>query len=309
MDTSRISGRHLEIFMTVMTSSTLVETAEKLMISQPAVSKAIRQMENEIALPLFERIHGRLVPTPFAMRLLPHAQAAVDQLRTAQRMFRNIADRMSGHITIATTSTALATLVPDAARIVREKWSQTTFDIVPELIMHDVLEQVVSRRVDIGICHRTSNEVDPLSVHLCECTELCSHAMAVAFPAGHSLERSKVIRPADLRDIPIIRIRSELSTQSFVDAAFRRAKVSLMLVAEVGSSFAVANMVRAGLGVGLLNPMQLAAGTFTDIRVRPFSPRINIKTAAYHLSASPLTEQAQCFLKCLLQVGAALQSE
>src|SRR6185295_15891903 len=81
-----MNARQLEIFHAVMRSGTITGAAAFLGISQPAVSKAMRAIEQQLGFKLLRPIKGRLYPTPEAQRLLPEATASFQKANPAVRL-------------------------------------------------------------------------------------------------------------------------------------------------------------------------------------------------------------------------------
>ncbi len=74
--------RHLEVFYAVMSAGSVSEAARRLNVSQPAVSNMLKHAESTLGVaPLFERVGGRLKPTPEAQALLPEAASVFTDLR------------------------------------------------------------------------------------------------------------------------------------------------------------------------------------------------------------------------------------
>src|SRR3546814_11235006 len=86
MPLEAVTPRHFEIFLTMALSLNIAEAADTLGVSQAAVSKSLKVLEQETGLSLFQLVNGRLTPTQEAERLLPFAQRALDHLDRARRV-------------------------------------------------------------------------------------------------------------------------------------------------------------------------------------------------------------------------------
>ncbi len=91
-----ISLRLLEIFGAMMRCETTVEAAEQLGISQPAVSNGIRQLESQLGVTLFERLHRRLQPTEEALLLFEDVRPVFSMLRSFSTRARSMRNGLSG---------------------------------------------------------------------------------------------------------------------------------------------------------------------------------------------------------------------
>src|SRR5262249_47402128 len=121
MRSPSIKARHLEIFLTLMTSRNLSEAADKLSISQPGVSKAIRLLEEAAGALLFSRGKGRLRPTPHARELLPYAQRALGQLDIARRIAYSLKSGSTTQVSLAASAPFLTSIVPPAIERFRKE--------------------------------------------------------------------------------------------------------------------------------------------------------------------------------------------
>lgn len=106
--------RLFEVFHSVMTRGTVSAAAHSLGVSQPAVTKSIKQLEDELGYLLFDRVGGRLVPTEAASALLhetERAQAALEDLRSEAIRLRAGTQK---HLRLVTTPSLGLDVVPDA---------------------------------------------------------------------------------------------------------------------------------------------------------------------------------------------------
>ena len=90
--------RQCEVFRAVMTASSITEAADRLGITQPAVSKMLAQIERDPGFPLFLREHRRLVPTPEAQALFKEVERAFLGLEHLTRFARDLKGPRQGHL-------------------------------------------------------------------------------------------------------------------------------------------------------------------------------------------------------------------
>ncbi len=101
-----ISIRQFKIFETVAQQLSYTRAAELLYLSQPAVSMQIKQLENEIEMPLFERMGKKLFLTEAGEELLVYARAIIQQLDELDDVFNELRGSNKGRLTIAVATTA-----------------------------------------------------------------------------------------------------------------------------------------------------------------------------------------------------------
>lgn len=293
-----LNARHLEIFLSLMTSENLADAAYKLSISQPAVSKTIRFLERETGVLLFVRVKGRLRPTPAAEQLLPYAQRTLGPLNAARRVASSLRGGLAGQVVLAAAAPPLVSLIPLAVQRFAISHPSVKVEIRGESSTK-VAELVSNHEADIGISATPVQAVDARFLQKCQTRRICEHELVIVCPKKHRLARWTFVRPADLRDESIIALPDDSPTMVLVGAAFQQANVPMKSSVIANNSIGVCALVREGLGIGLINPMQLAHTMFPDLVARPFRPRTMLRTFVYFSSYQPLSHPASELVKCI----------
>jgi len=109
---SRLKLRDLHILLTVMQQGSMAKAASKLAISQPAVSKAIADMEHMFGLRLLDRGRGGVEPTVYGRALVTRGQKIFDELKLGVEELAFLADPTVGELHIACTESVAAGLLP-----------------------------------------------------------------------------------------------------------------------------------------------------------------------------------------------------
>ncbi|CAG9204942.1 DNA-binding transcriptional regulator, LysR family [Paraburkholderia tropica] len=159
--TQRLRLRHLELLMKVGETGNLSHSAAALNTTQPALSKWLKELEEDIGLPLFERHARGLRPTSYGEALMEHARRITGRLDNARDDMAAQREGGSGLVAIGTSGVAAADTVPTAvARLVKElpraqiRLVESTMNLMMPQLLHGELDIVVGR---------SSNEaVDPL---------------------------------------------------------------------------------------------------------------------------------------------------
>jgi DNA-binding transcriptional LysR family regulator len=146
----RINHRQIEAFRAVFQTASMTAAGALLGITQPAVSRLIRDLEAETALTLFDRSAGKLTPTPDAVTLFREVQRSYQGLERVARAAAALGRRREGALRIAASvAPSLYGLPPVLARF-RAAWPGVT------LSLHtgsspDVLDLVAMRHCDLGV--------------------------------------------------------------------------------------------------------------------------------------------------------------
>src|SRR4051794_19818016 len=104
--------RQLEIFRAIMTHGSVSEAARSLHVSQPSVSNVLKHAEQTLGVQLFERVGGRLLPTPEAELLFPEVEQIYDQLGRINSFVRDLRTGSSGRLSLLANPTLANTLLP-----------------------------------------------------------------------------------------------------------------------------------------------------------------------------------------------------
>lgn len=138
--------RQIEVFRAVMIAGSVSEAARMLSVSQPVVSRVLKHTELALGLSLFERLRGRLVPTPEAQALFVQIRHAWGELERVDALAVNLRRGASGLLRVAATPSLATSLLPDAlvelragqSEIECDLWASHTREIVEHLIAFEV---------------------------------------------------------------------------------------------------------------------------------------------------------------------------
>lgn len=306
MTVETVSARHFEIFLTMATSRNMAEAADKLGISQAAVSKSLKGLERDIGLTLFRLANGRLQPTPDAERLLPFVQRALAQLDRARAMAGALRGGNLGRITVGVAGPAVTRLLPAAIARFRADWPDVQIAIAAADAAA-LVAQVAGGEVDLGLGTPPMRDLDARAVGLCDLTDVCRPQLVAALPARHPLARQSMIRAADLVGETLIGLPAESTTTQLVNAMFHAAKLALPPAIVASNAVAVCALVQQGLGIGLLSPVVLGDGIFSAVVARPFRPRVTLRTCLYRPKLISAPPQVARFADCVIAAGRELQ--
>ena len=250
-----------------MVSGSASRAADLLQITQPAVSRAIGDLEQALAFPLFSRLRGRLVPTPEGQLFFRDVTASfvgLDRLRSSAARIRDFG---SGALRIASLAALGSTLVPDAIRAFREQNGKTaiTLQILGSAAVRNL---VADGQFDIGLA---ANEVDLTGV---DHQLFGAFRALIAIPPGHELAGRRVIRPADLDRLRFIALAPEDRTRIALDAVLLDAGATPEIVVETPYSHTACALALAGIGVALVNPAATDGYRERGLVLLPFEPRL-----------------------------------
>lgn len=264
-----VSFRHLDILRTVVRTRTVSAAARLLGITQPAVSRQLRALEEQLGLRLFERDRKRLWPTPEAEQVLREAECVFAGLENITQLAADLRNARTGRLLVAAIPTLsvdpLAAVVAAFARGHPE--AQIAVKVLPA---QQVLDRVLKQQVDLGLVYGPLNdrglETEPLGP---------SREVAVFLPPGHALARRRdALRPRDLQSERLISVARLSPLGLRIDEAFVEDGSPRRSIIEVSHAIAALAMVEAGAGVAVIDRAGSPERLFRRCVVRSFEPRI-----------------------------------
>lgn len=263
--------RQLEIFRAVMISGSASRAAELLRITQPAVSRALVELEADLGFGLFDRVKGRLVPTPEGQMFFRDVNTSfvgLDRLRASAARIRDFG---SGSLRIASMAAYGSTVVPKAIRAFRQKNPQIAITL-QVLSSSTVRDLVANQQFDIGIA---ADEVDLSGV---EHRVFSSFRAVLALPPGHPLAAKAVVGPSDLDGQPFIALAPEDRARHRITEILDSVGARPEIVVETPSAGTICALALEGVGMGLINPAAADGYAERGLVFRPFKPDVQFKS-------------------------------
>jgi DNA-binding transcriptional LysR family regulator len=275
--------------------------ARALNISQPAISKTLRQMEEELRLTLFSRAGGRLLPTPEAEALYPEATKALRGVEVFREIADTIRDGQAGAVSIAAIPTFTNSLLPEAIALFQQSHPSVRISVHAQS-GRELVDSVQSGLVDFGLLNSTANagisKKDDLGVSEIVCI----------LPKSHPLTALSIIRPPHLLECRLIGYNSAFPFCDLIAHSFSSCGLRYNPHIEVGSSILLSSLINSGAGVGLIEPFVLMAGRHPNIVVRRFKPTITISPRVLYPPARPLSATAQNLVRELKRVARSVEA-
>lgn len=257
----------LSTFVEVIERGSFSAAADRLDLTQPAVSLQIRQLEKRVGVRLIERVGRRAQPTPAGTELLAHARAIAGAVATAEESLAPYASGTMGRVQIGTGATACIHFLPAVLRDLRQRFPKLEVTIRTGNAT-DILRHLEDNALDLGLVTL------PAPGRMFDITPLLEDEFVVlSSPQGPTLPRAATA--AALARHPIILYEPGAQTRRIVDDWFAEAGFSIRPTMELGSVEAMKELVKAGLGIGIVPSMAVNALQRTPkLTVQPLSPRL-----------------------------------
>lgn len=198
-DLGPINFRLLHYFRIVAEEMSFTRAAQRLSMSQPPLSKHIRELEDLLGVTLFQRTTRSMSLTPAGSRLLSGVENLLEQTRISLREVQQLGRGEVGHLVVGTVGTSVwGALMQILQQFTREMTSASWS--LNELTPIEQIDALRQRRIDIAIWREAASQ--PLPGMVCEL--LARENYAVALPEAHPLSSGEAVTFAALKDEPFI---------------------------------------------------------------------------------------------------------
>jgi LysR family cys regulon transcriptional activator len=228
----------------------LTETAKALYTSQPGISKAILELEEELGVDIFAR-HGkrlRRVTEP-GQQVLKSIEIIMREVGNLKRIGEEFSKQDAGRLSIATTHTQARYVLPEPVALLRKRFPKVSVSLhqgTPE----QVAQMLLDESADIGLATESLSEFDDLVTLPCY-----EWQHMVVVPSAHPLAGVERLSLEQLAAEPLVSYHPSFTGRTRVDAAFAKRGLKPNVVLEAIDSDVIKTYVRLGLGVGIVAEM------------------------------------------------------
>jgi DNA-binding transcriptional LysR family regulator len=284
----------LKAFVSVAELGSFVRTAQALNLSQPALSRRIRKLEDALGAPLLERSPRHVALTMVGRDFLPKVRHFIDELENATLSIRDLGRSGTGLITIAAVPTAVFYFLP--AAIARFSADHPRIRIrILDVGANQGLDAVQRGEADFGINFLGATHAD------IDFTRLAEDPFVLACRKDHPLARRKQVAWHELADQRVITVGRTSGNRALIDNALAQRGTQLNWAYEVTHLSGSLGLVEAGLGVAILPKLATPAGDHPVIRtVALVDPEVTRTIGVIRRHGSSLSPAAGRFLALLL---------
>ena len=292
--------RQLRAFVAVARVGRFGRAAERLHVTQSALSMMIRELEAQLGVRLFDR-HTRMVRlTEAGAELLPVAEKTLEDLESAVAQSRDLATLRRGRVSIATSTVLAGTLLPWAFGEFTRRHPGVRC-VVKDCVEPEIRQRVRSGDVDFGIGTALDPDSELLEVPLLE------DRIAALVADRPPLAARRTVSWRELAAYPLVLLGAGSPLRTMVDRALAEAGVHVAPAYEASFSSTVISMVAAGLGVAALpvNARQVSPKVKVHVRplVRPTVPRRVCLFLRREVAPTPAAGAFQTFIQQYVQAG------
>ncbi len=241
--------RHLRYFVAAAEEQHFTRAARRLGIAQPPLTQQIRALEQEIGVPLFDRLGRGVVLTDAGRILLEEARDILDRVTYAVLRSRNGADGTLGRIGVGfTVSASFDEVVVRSLSTFRTRFPKVEL-LLEEARSTELIQAIRQGRIDVAFVRPPVMLRNDLVIKM-----VSSEPMVAAVPSGHRLARRAAVRLRDLSDEPFILYprTTRLGLCDEIIGACERAGFSPVVVQRAPQLASTLNLVASGLGISIV---------------------------------------------------------
>ncbi|MGE7694280.1 LysR family transcriptional regulator [Lysinibacillus sp. NPDC094177] len=259
--------RHLHYFMAVCEELHFTKAAEKLGISQPTLSQQIRVLEDEVGMPLFDRIGKKIILTEAGSLLLRYGTEILDILQNVKDSIKDLKEMKSGEIRVGIMPSDLDYRITQLVIDFHQKFPNVKLKILSSV---EIVRQVLENEVDLGIA------INVLPNDRLVTIPLCQEEYVLIVSKEHPIANRESISIVELKDLPVVIYPEGFVGREIVEETVKKHGFQLNSVLETNSVTSIINLVRANIGA-TIQPNQLIQQmndpSLKIIHIQDYAPR------------------------------------
>ncbi|OYU48392.1 MAG: LysR family transcriptional regulator [Rhizobiales bacterium PAR1] len=284
--------RQIEVIRAVMIAGTIAGAAKLLGVSAPGISRLMKYTERSLNLKLFERKQNRYFPTPEAEDIFEQINSVYQRVDDLHYVLRRV-DRGGGiEFRLASVPSMSNIMVPRALKRLRERYPDLGIDL-------DILKvQEAQDYLLLGKC-----ELVVLSYSFehpgIDVVSLAKGSLRCIVPCGHPLATQDVVSAAEIAEYPLVGVNPDDPYGRITTEVFRRLDIPFKMTMSVRFGVTTTGLVRAGLGVSIIDQFAVARGNLPDVKVLKIREPTSFEAFVATRADRPLSRHAETFLKLL----------
>jgi LysR family transcriptional regulator, benzoate and cis,cis-muconate-responsive activator of ben and cat genes len=295
--------RHLRYFVAVAEAENVSRAALKLHVSQPALSRQIRDLEGELGFLLLERTAKSVRLTEAGRAFLGEARAVLERAEDAVRTARSIATGSLGELHLGYAPSPTARLLPPTLRAFQAALPNVRVKL-HDLSTEEMLTGLREGKLQIALLVRPTRAM----LRGLRFEELIRDPMRLAVPPSHPFARLRAITLTRAASEPWVALSREEYPEyhEFLDALFSRTKEKPRIVQEYEGTASLVSAVESGRGLAMA-PQTLACSFGARLKLIPFSPAPEPLVIGAAWLEGGLSAEAERLLGCAKEAAATVK--
>ena len=283
----------IQAFVYVAELGAFNRAADKLSITQAALTRRIQKLELGLGLKLIDRTTRHMELTVIGKEFLPKARILVNEMTSAFTQLKDVSRSAKGNFTLACVSTMATHILPELISRYAQKHPDNRIKLI-DASAYEVREAVLSQQAEVGVCVQGQKHPE------LEETFLFEDPLMFYCRQSHPLGRRKSVDWADMKQSDLIVVSSFTATRIFMNYQLAKKGISLQGSYEVQHHATAINLVSAGVGCAIL-PSTICADNDRPgvVRIPLIGPVVKRKIVMLKRKAYTLSPAAQAFWQIL----------
>lgn len=284
----------LSSFLEVAETGAISRAAERLFVTQPALSRRLQQLEGELGVTLFERTPRGVALTEEGRYLQREARALLERYEHLREGVAAVANLEAGTVRVGGGATAVSFLLPEAIASFQETHPGVLFQ-VREAGSRDTERDVAAERLELGV---VTLPIDPDLATDLDARPLATDKITLVAARDHELATRKRVSLAALEGRDFVGFESPSAIRSLIDGALRDAGVNVNVVMELRSIPAILRMVTVTGRLAFVSQLGLGSERGREVVPLPVTGlRISRRLAIIKKRGRPLSPAAEAFAR------------
>jgi DNA-binding transcriptional LysR family regulator len=285
----------LRAFLGVADLGSFKAAADALHLSQSALSRRVDKLEDALGVLLLARTTRKVELTTVGRSFVPKARNVLNELESALLGIRDVAERISGEVTLACVPSAVAYFLPGVIRQYHRQYPGIRIRVIDES-SSEILLNVARGEADFGLTYIGAQEAD------IEFEPLLEEPFVVACPRDHPLARRRKLSWAELAQHDYVTIAQGSGNRLLIDQALAHSSTRPRWFCEVHHVTALVSLVEAGLGLGVVPRLAMPPrGHPALVSIALHAPQVSRTLGLIKRRGRALTAAAQLFYDLVAQ--------
>lgn len=290
-----VSLPQLKAFAAVARQKSFTKAAAELGLTQSAISRSVRELEEEISQRLFDRTTRQVELTDAGRNLSQRICHLIEEVEQTLRESHGSGKPSHGQVQVATDPVLSSMSLPGWLAGCRAAWPGIG------IVLHDkpqdcVLQIVRSGEVDFGVT------TDPTAGDDLYCEPLCLDAYSAVLPTAHPLAARDAIGWGDLNDTAVLTLDQQCGYQTGVERALQTYHVRTSSLQLMGHFAAIVGMAALEQGIGIVPSRAQACGLGAGVVLRPLRPQVTATVMLVRRKSRSLKPNAAAIWDTLRQL-------
>ncbi len=262
--------RHLRYFVALAESLSFTRAAERVHVTQSTLSHQIRQLEDEVGQPLFDRVGKKVVTTEAGELFLGFATRALKEVDLGLAMLKPGGGGLTGQVRIGATHTFNIGLIPECVALFLAR-HPTVQVRVEELAADQISAKLHAGELDIGIAYRPNGPTDLWF------EPLYNEEMVLVVSDAHPLAGRKRIRMVELHQQRLVLMPDYFATRTLLDECFKASGAEPLVVAEMSTIAPMFGLVLR-MQIGAIVAVNAVPAAMSGLQMIPIESPTPIRT-------------------------------